>query len=141
MSSESVMLPKHLNLCCPFLLLPSIFPSIRVFSMSRLFISDGQSTGTSASTSVLPMGYPEFISFNIDWFDFLVVQGTLKSLFQYHTLKVSILWCSAFFMVQPSHQYMTTGKKKKNNNNNKKHSFDSMDLCQQSDVSAFQYAV
>ena len=108
----------HCQWCClnilffaaPFFFWLQSFPASESFPMSRLFISGGQRTGTSASTSALPMGYPEFISFNIDWFDLLEVQGTLESLFQYHSLKVSVLWCSAFFMVQPLHPYMTTGK-------------------------------
>jgi len=78
--------------------------------MSQLFESGGQSIGASASALVLPMNIQVFISFRIDWFDFLAVQGTLKSLFQYHSSKVPILWCSAFFMVQLSHPYISTGK-------------------------------
>ena len=78
--------------------------------MSQLFASGGQSIGASASALVLPMNIQVFISFRIDWFDFLAVQGTFKSLFQYHSSKVPILWCSAFFMVQLSHPYMSTGK-------------------------------
>ena len=77
--------------------------------MSWLFASGGQSIGASASESVLPE-YSGLISFKIDWFDLLAVQGTLKSLLQHHSLKASILWCSAFLMVHLSHQYMTTGK-------------------------------
>ena len=77
--------------------------------MSRLFASGGQSTGASASSSVLPMSIQELISFRVDWFDLLAVQGALKSLLQHHSSKASILWCSAFFMVQLSHLYMTTG--------------------------------
>ena len=79
--------------------------------MSQLFTSGGQSIGASASASasVLPNEYSELISFRIDWFDILAVQGTLKSLLQYHSLKASVLWCSAFFMVQLSHCYMTVG--------------------------------
>ena len=78
--------------------------------MSQLFASGGQSIGASASALVLPMNIQVFISFRIDWFDFLAVQGTFKSLFQYHSSKVPILWPSVFFMVQLSHGYMTTGK-------------------------------
>ena len=78
--------------------------------MSQLFASGGQSIGASASALVLPMNIQVFISFRIDWFDFLAVQGTFKSLFQYHSSKVPILWCSAFFMVQLSHPYMSSGK-------------------------------
>ena len=75
--------------------------------MSQLFISGGQSIGVSASTSVLPMNIQ---SFRMDWLDLLAVQGTLKSVLQYHSSKASILWCSAFFIVQLSHPCMTTGK-------------------------------
>ena len=113
MSIESVMPSNYLILCHRLLLLPSIFPSIRVFSndspMShQLFTSGGQSTGVSASTSVLE--HSGLVSFRMDWFDLLAVQGTLKSLLQHHSSKASILWHSAFFVVQVSHPYMTTGK-------------------------------
>ena len=110
MSIESVMPSNHLILCHPLLLLPSIFPSIRVFS----------------NESVLPIRWPKYwnfsfsispsneysglISFRIDWLDLLTVQGTLKNLLQHHSSKASILWHSAFFIVQLSHPYMTTGK-------------------------------
>ena len=109
-SIESVMRSNHLILCCPLLLLPSIFPSIRVFS----------------NESVLRIRWPKYwsfsfslnhsnecsglISFRMDWLDLLAVQRTLKSLLQYHSSKASILQCSAFFTVQLSHPYMTTGK-------------------------------
>ena len=109
-SIESVMPSNHLILCCPLLLPPSIFPSIRVFS----------------NESVLPIRWPKYwsfsfnispsseylglISFRMDWFDLLTVQGTLKSLHQHHSSKASILQHSAFFVVQLSHPYMTTGK-------------------------------
>ena len=111
MSIESVMPSNHLILCHPLLLLPSIFASIRVLPMSQLFASGGQNTGVSASTSVLPMkdSFRSLISFRMDWLDLLAVQGTLKSL-QYHSSKASILQCSAFFIVQLSHPYITTGK-------------------------------
>ena len=98
--------PPHL---CHPLLLPSIFPTIRVFSNSQFFTSGGQSIGASASASVLPMN-SGLMSFRMDWLDLLAVQGTLKSLLQHHSLKASILWISAFFVVQLSHPYMTTGK-------------------------------
>ena len=104
------MLTDHLILFCPLLLLPSIFPSIRVFS----------------SESALPIKWPKYwhfsfsnhpsneysglTSFRIDWFDLLAVQGSLKSLLQLHNSKASVLWCSAFFMIQFSHPYLTTGK-------------------------------
>ena len=79
--------------------------------MSQLFASGGQSIGVSASASVLPMNeYSGLISFRMDWLDLLAVQGTLKSLFQYHSSKTSVLWGSAFFIVQLSHPYLTTGK-------------------------------
>ena len=110
MSIKSVMPSNHLSLCCPLHLMPSIFPGIRVFS----------------SKSVLPIRWPKYwsfslsissskeysslISFRMDWFDLLAVQGTLKSLLQHHSSELSILWCSAFFIVQLSHPYMTTGK-------------------------------
>ena len=107
MSIKSVMPSNHLILCRPLLLLPSIFPSIRVFS----------------NESALPIRWPKYwsfsfsispsnglISFRMDWLDILAVQGTLKNLLQHHSSKASILRCSAFFTVQPSHPYMTTGK-------------------------------
>ena len=110
MSIESVMPSNHLILCRPLLLPLSIFPSIRIFS----------------SESVLPIRWPEYwsfsfsisssneysrlFSFRMDWLNLLAVQGTLKSLLQQHSWKASILWCSAFIMVQLSHAYMTTGK-------------------------------
>ena len=109
MSTESVMPSKHLIiLCCPLLFLPSIFSSIRVFSNGlSLHIRWPKYWSFSISPSNV---YSGLISFKIDWFDLHVVQGTLKSLLQHHSLKVSILWHSAFFMVQLSHPYMTTGK-------------------------------
>ena len=110
MCIASVMSSNHPILCHPLILLPSIFPSIRVFS----------------NESVLPIRWPKYwsfsfsispsnedsglISFRVDWFDLLAVQGTLKSLLQHQSLKASILQCSAFFMIQLSHPYMTTGK-------------------------------
>ena len=108
MSIELVMPSKHLILCCPLLLLPSIFPSIRVFS----------------NESALPIRWPKYWSFSIcpsseysglislriDWFDLLTVQGTLKSLFQCHSSKPLVFQCSAFVLVQLSHPYMTIGK-------------------------------
>ena len=109
MSTELVMLSKHLILCQPFLFLPSIFTSIRVFSNeSALRIRWPKYWSFSFSNS--PSNeYLGLIFFRIDWFD-LAVQGTLKSPLQYHSLKVSIHLCSAFFMVQLSHLYRTTGK-------------------------------
>ena len=109
MSFESVILSNHLILYHPLLLLPSIFPSIRVFS-SELALRIRWSEYRSFSFGISPSDeYSGFISFSIDWFD-LAVQGTLKSLLQDYNLKASILQCSAFFMVQLSHPYMTTGK-------------------------------
>ena len=102
------------------------------FLMSRLSASCGQNTGATALASILPMSIRDWFPFRIDWFDLLAVQGTLKSLLQHHRTKASIIWCSAFFIVQLSYPYMTTGKY---------HRFDYMDLCWQSDVTAFQYAV
>ena len=110
MSIESVMPFSHLILCCPLLLLPPIPPSIRVFSNeSTLHIR--WSKYWSFSFSINPSNeHPGLISFRIDWLDLLVVQGTRKSLLQHHSSKASILRCSAFFSVQLSHPYMTSGK-------------------------------
>ena len=111
MSMELVVPSNHLILCHPLLPPPSIFPSIPVFSSSQLFASGGQSTGASFSMSISPSSeHSGLISFRIDWFDLIAVQGTLKSLLQHHNLKVSILQCSAFCMVQLPHLYMTTRK-------------------------------
>ena len=110
-----VMPSNHLILCHPRLLPPSVFPSIRVFSNEqalhiRLFTS-GSSHYWSFSFSISPSNeHPGLISFRMDWLDFLAVQGTLKGLLQHHSSKASILQHSAFFMVQLSHPYMTTGK-------------------------------
>ena len=110
MSIESMMLSNHLILCCLLLLLPSIFPSIRVFSNeSALHIRWPKDWSFSFSMSPFN-DYSGLISFRIDWFDLLAVQGILKSLLQHHNSKASIVQCSAFFMVQLSHPYMTTGK-------------------------------
>ena len=108
MSTESAMLSYHLILCHPFSFCLQPFPASGSFPTSWLFASGGQSIGASAL--VLPMNIQGFVSFRIDWFDLLAVQGTLKSLLQHHSLKASILWHSAFFMVQLSDPYMTTGK-------------------------------
>ena len=109
MSIELVMPSIHLILCCP-LLQHSIFPSIRVFSNESVFCIRWPKYW-SFSFSISPSNeYSRLISFRIDWFDLLVVQGTLKSILQHHSSKASILWCSAFFMVQLSHPYMTIGK-------------------------------
>ena len=108
MSVESVMPSSHLILCCPLLLLPSIFPSIKVFSnKSVLPIRWSWSFSFSISRS---SEYSGIFSFGIDWLDLLAVQGTLKSLLQHHSSKASILWCSAFFIVLLSYPYMITGK-------------------------------
>ena len=108
-SIELVMPSNHLILCHPLLLLPSIFPSIRVFS-SESVLCIMWLKYWSFSFSISPSSeYAGLISFRIDWFD-LAIQATLKSLLQHHSSKASILWCSAFFMVQFSHPYMTTGK-------------------------------
>ena len=110
MSIVSVMPSNHLILCCPLLLLPSILPSIRVFSNeSTLHIRWPKywSFSYNISPSDEHLG---LISFRMDWLDLLAVQGTLKSLFQHHSSKASILQRSAFFTVQLSHPYMTTGK-------------------------------
>ena len=110
MSIESVMPSNHLILCCPLLLPPSIFPSIRVFLLSQFFASGGQSIGVS-SFSISPSNeYSGLISFRMAWLDLLAVHRTLKSLLQHHSSKASILRCSAFFIVQLSHPYMITGK-------------------------------
>ena len=125
-SIESVMPSNHLIPCHPLLLLPSVFPRIRVFS-SESVLCIRWPKYWSFIFSISPSNeYSGLISFRIDWFDLLAIQGTLKSLFQHHSLKASILWHSAFFMVQPSHPYMTTGK-----------TIALMDLCQQGNVSAF----
>ena len=110
MSTESVMPSNHLILCCPLLLLPSIFPSIRVFSNeSALHIRWPKYW--SFCFSISPSNeHPRLISFRMDWLELLAVQGTLKSLLQHHSSKAPTLWPSAFFIVQLSHPYMTTGK-------------------------------
>ena len=110
MSIESVMPSSHLTLCRPLLLLPPIPPSIRVFS-NKSTVHMGWPKYQSFSFSISPSKeYLGLISFRMDWLDLLAVQGTLKSLLQHHGSKASILQCSAFFTVQLSHTYMTTGK-------------------------------
>ena len=110
MSIELVMPSSHLILCCPLLLLPSIFPSIRVFS-NELALHIRWPKYWSFSFNISPSNeYPGLISFRMDWLDLLAVQGTLRSLLQHHSSKASSLRCSAFFIVQLSHPYMTTGK-------------------------------
>ena len=121
MSIESVMPSNYLILYHPLLLLPSILHSIRVFT-SESALPIRWPKDWSLSFSISPSNdYSALISFKIDWFDLLTVQGTLSSLLQHHSSKASILWCSAFFIVQLSHPNMTTGKT----------------ICWQSNVSAF----
>ena len=110
MSIELVMPSNHLILCHHLLLLPSIFPNIRVFSNESALLIRWPKDW-SFSFNISPSNeYPGLISFRMDWLDLLVVQGALKSLLQHHSSKESILWCSAVFIVQLSHPYMTTGK-------------------------------
>ena len=110
MSIESVMSSNHLIFCCPLLFLPSVFPSIRVFSNESVLRITWPKYW-SFSFSISPSNeYSGLISFRIDWFGLISVQGTLKSLLQHHSSKASILWHSAFFIVQLSHPFMTTGK-------------------------------
>ena len=109
-SIELVMPSNHLILCCPLILLPSIFHRIRIFS-NELVPHIRWPKYWSFSFSIRPCNeYSGLISFRIDWFDLLAVQGTLKSLLKHHGSKESILWCSVFFIVQLSHPYMTTRK-------------------------------
>ena len=110
MSVDLVVQSNYLILCLPLLLLPSIFPIIRVLS-NELALCIRRLKHWSFGFSISPSSeHSRLISFRIDWFDLLAVQGTLKSLFQHRDLKASILWCSVFFTVQPSHLYMTTRK-------------------------------
>ena len=132
MCIESVTLSNHLILCHPLLLLPSIFPNIRVFS-SESVLHVTWPKYWSFSFSISPSNeYSGLISFRVDWFDLLSVQVTLKSILQHHSSKASILHYSAFFMVQLSHPYMTTGKTI---------AFSRWNIVSKSNVSAFQYAV
>ena len=125
---KSVMPSKHLIHYHPLLLLSSIFPSTRVFSIES-FCHIRWPKNWNFSFSISPSNeYSGLISFNIDWFDLLAVQETLKSLLQHHSLKAIILWCSAFFRVQVSHPYLTTGKTI---------ALTRWDLCWQNYVSAF----
>ena len=110
MSTESVMPSNYLILCHPLLLPPSILPSIKAFSNDSVLRIRWRKYW-SFSFSISPSNeYSGLISFRMDWLDLLAVQGTLKSIFQHHSSKASILQCSAFFIVQISHPYMTTGK-------------------------------
>ena len=110
MSIKSVMPFNHLILCHPLLLPPSIFPSIRVFSNESVLRVRWPKYWSFSFSISLSNEHLGLISFRMDWLDLLAVQGTLKSLLQHHSSKASILRCSAFFMVQLSHPYMTTGK-------------------------------
>ena len=132
-SIESVMPSIHLILWRPLLFLPPIPPSIRVFS-NELTLRMRWPKYWSFSFSIIPSKeIPGLISFRLDWLDFLAVQGTLKSLLQHHSSKASILRHSAFFIVQLSHPYMTTGKTISLTRQT--------DLCWQSNVSAIEYAI
>ena len=132
MSIEYVMSSNHLILCRPLLLLPSLFPSIRAFS-NELALWIRWPKYWSLSFSISPSNeYSGLISFRIEWFDVLVVQGALKSLLQHHSSKASALWCPAFLMVQLFHLV---------HDHWKNHSFDQTDICWQSNVSAFEYTV
>ena len=110
MSIESVIPSSHLILCRSLLLLPSIFPSIRVFSNESVLCITWPKYWSFSFSNSPSNEYSGLISFKIDWLDLVTVQGTLKCLFQHYNSKASILQCSAFFMVQLSHPYMTTGK-------------------------------
>ena len=109
MSIESVMPSNHLTLCHPLLLPPSIFSSIRVFSNESALCIRWPKYW-SFSFNISPSNEHPGLIFRMDWLDLLAVQGTLKSILQYHSTKASILWCLASFIVQLSHPYMTTGK-------------------------------
>ena len=128
MSIESVMPSNHLILCSPLLPPPSIFPSIRVFSKESVLRIRGPKYWSSSFSISSSKGYSGLISFRMNWLDLLSVQETLKSLLQQHSSKASVPQQSAFFIVQLSHPYMTTGKK---------HSLEQVDLCWQSNISAF----
>ena len=110
MSIKSVMSSNYFFLCHPFLLLPSVFPSIRVFSNESVLLLRWPKYWSFSFSTSPSSEYSGLIFFRIDWFDLPAVRGTLKSRLQHHSSKASILWCSAFFMVQLSHPYMTTGK-------------------------------
>ena len=110
MSIESVMPSSHPILWCPLLLLPPIPPSIRIFSNESALHMRWPKYWTFSFSIIPSREHPGLVSFRMDWLDLLAVQGTLKSLLQHHSWKASILRCSAFFTVQLSHPYMTTGK-------------------------------
>ena len=110
MSIKLVMPSSHLILCRLLLLLPSIFPSTRVFSNESVLHMKWPKYWSFSFNISSSNEHPRLISFRMDWLDLLAVQGTLKSLLQHHSSKASVLWCSASFIVQHSHPYMTTGK-------------------------------
>ena len=110
MSIESVMPSNHLILCRPLLLLPSVFPSIRVISKESVLTIKSPKYQSSSFSLIPSKEYSGLISFRMDWLDLLAIQETLQSLLQHHSSKASIPWHSAFFTVQLSHPYMTTGK-------------------------------
>ena len=126
MSIELVMSSNHLILCHPLLLPPSVFPNIRVFSSQSVLCIRWPNYWCFSFSISSSNEHSGLISFRTDWLDLLAVQGTLKSLLQHHSSKASILQCSAFFMVQLSHPYMTTGKTI---------ALTRQTLCQQSNVS------
>ena len=129
-SIKSVMPSSHLILCCPLLLLPPVPPNIRVFSNESTLHMTWPKYWTFSFSIIPSKEHPRLISFRMDWLDLLAVQGTLKSLLQHHSSKASILRRSAFFTVQRSHPYMTTGK--------------TIDLTRQTfvgNVSAFECAI
>ena len=129
MSTESIMLSNHLILCCPLLLLPSIFPSTRVFSKESV-LHIWWPKHSSVSFSISPSNeHPGLVSFRMDWLDLFAVQGTLKSLLQHYSSKASILQLSLLHSLTSIHDHW------------KNHSLDQMDLCWQSNVSAFAYAI
>ena len=127
-SIESVMLSNHLILCQPLLLLPSIFPSIRIFSSELALLMRWPKYWSFSFSISSSNEYSGLISFRMDWLDLLAVQGTLKSLLQCHSSKASVLQCSAFFMAQLLYPHIDYWKN---------YSFDHTELCWQSDVSAF----
>ena len=132
MSIESVMPSSHLFLCHPPLFLPSIFPSIRIFSKESVLCIRWPKDWSFSFNISPSKKYSGLISFRMDWLDLRAFQGTLKSFLQHHSPKSSILWCSAFFYsptLTSIHDYW------------KNHSLGSMDLCWQSNVSAFQYTI
>ena len=110
LSIKSVMPSNHLILCCPLLLLPSLFPTIRVFSNESVLCNRWPKYWSFSFSISSSSEHSGLISFRMDWLDLLAVQGILKSLLQHHSSKALILWCSAFFIVQCSHPYLTTGK-------------------------------